>query len=122
MSDESYKGMRPNTTKHRGEELAYRQGVIDGKTEGFDVGYQQGYDQGYRVGDTDAAVISFNHEAIELLIADIVQKAHPYGVQDGDFIASYMLPTGPIHRAIKYLNEHGISTIAEPNPGGFNGL
>ena len=97
---------------------AYRQGVIDGKTEGFDVGYQQGYDHGYQQGDTDNAVISAKHEATELLIADIVQKAHPYGVQDGDFIASYLLATGPIHRAIKYLNEHGISTIAEPNQVG----
>jgi hypothetical protein len=51
------------------------------------------------------------------LLADIVQKAHPYGVQDGDFIASYLLATGPIHRAIRYLNEHGISTVADASTG-----
>lgn len=52
------------------------------------------------------------------LLADIVQKATPYGVQDGDFIASYILPTGPIHRAIKYLKEHGIAIVATPKANG----
>lgn len=47
------------------------------------------------------------------LLADVVQKATPYGTQDGDFVASYLLPTGPIHRAIKYLKEHGVATVAE---------
>lgn len=46
------------------------------------------------------------------LLADVVQKATPYGTQDGDFVASYLLPTGLIHRAIKYLTEHGIPTAA----------
>jgi len=58
MSDDI--GMRTNTTKHRGEDIAYRQGVIDGKTEGYDVGYRQGYDHGYQQGDTDNAVVYSN--------------------------------------------------------------
>ena len=48
----------PNPSKHKSEILAYRQGVIDGKTEGYDVGYQQGYDHGYQQGDTDNAVVA----------------------------------------------------------------
>lgn len=58
---------------------AYRQGVIDGKTEGYDEGYRQGYDHGYQQGDTDNAVIAAKQ---------------------------------PFHRAVQYLNEHGISAVA----------
>lgn len=42
-------------------------------------------------------------------LADCVVKATEYGVQDGDFVASYILPTGPIHRAIPLLEENGIT-------------
>lgn len=41
------------------------------------------------------------------LVADMVVKATEYGTQDGDFVAAYLLPTGPIHRAIPWLQEHG---------------
>jgi hypothetical protein len=43
------------------------------------------------------------------LLADTVVKATDYGVQDGDFVAMYLLPTGPIHRAIPWLDQHRIN-------------
>jgi len=43
------------------------------------------------------------------LLADLVFKATDYGTQDGDFVANYILPTGPIHRAIPWLQERGIT-------------
>ena len=43
------------------------------------------------------------HLVMRKVLADCVVKATPYGIQDGDFIASYILPTGPIHRAIPAL-------------------
>lgn len=47
-------------------------------------------------------------EALDLL-ADLVVKATEFGEQDGGFIASYIMPTGPIHRAIPFLQERGIT-------------
>jgi hypothetical protein len=47
-------------------------------------------------------------EAVSLL-ADLVVKCIDYGVQDGDFVASYLLPTGPVHRAIPWLEQRGIT-------------
>jgi hypothetical protein len=47
-------------------------------------------------------------ERAEKVLSDIVTKATPFGVQDGDFIASYILPTGPMHRAIPLLAEQGV--------------
>lgn len=41
-------------------------------------------------------------------LTDLVVKATPFGTQDGDFIATYIVPTGPIHRAIPILDAHGI--------------
>lgn len=49
-------------------------------------------------------------------LADCVVKATPYGKQDAEFIAYYISPTGPIHRAIPLLAEHGI--VVRP---GFDG-
>lgn len=50
-------------------------------------------------------------EAAELL-ADMVVRCTEHGTQDdngdGGFVASYLLPTGPIHRAIPWLQERGI--------------
>lgn len=42
-------------------------------------------------------------------LADCVIKARECGEQDGGFVASYLLPTGPLHRAIPLLQEHGIT-------------
>lgn len=42
-------------------------------------------------------------------LADCVVKATEYGEQDGGFVAVYILPTGPIHRAIPLLQELGIT-------------
>lgn len=47
-------------------------------------------------------------EALNAL-ADCVVKATPYGTQDGDFIAAYIMPTGPLHRAMPLLERHGIT-------------
>ena len=49
-------------------------------------------------------------------LADCVAKATEYGEQDGGFVALYLLPTGPIHRAIPLLERHGL--IVRP---GFDG-
>jgi hypothetical protein len=49
-------------------------------------------------------------------LADLVVKAAPYGEQDGDYVFVYLLPTGPVHRAIVLLQEHGV--IVRP---GFDG-
>lgn len=49
-------------------------------------------------------------------LADCVVKATPYGVQDGDFVATYILPTGPLHRAMPLLERLGV--IVRP---GFDG-
>jgi hypothetical protein len=42
-------------------------------------------------------------------LADCVIKATEYGDQDGGFVAAYIMPTGPIHRAIPLLERHGIT-------------
>jgi hypothetical protein len=49
-------------------------------------------------------------------LADCVVKATPYGTQDDDFMATYIMPTGPLHRAMPLLERLGI--IARP---GFDG-
>lgn len=41
-------------------------------------------------------------------LADIVVKGAPYGEQDGGYVFLYLLPTGPIHRAVALLQEHGV--------------
>ena len=50
------------------------------------------------------------------LIADMVIKATEFGTQDGDFVANYILPTGPLHRAMPWLEQRGI--VVRP---GFDG-
>lgn len=47
-------------------------------------------------------------ERAEQVLADIVTKAAPFGQQDGEFVAFYILPTGPMHRAIPLLAEQGV--------------
>ncbi|MFB6392600.1 hypothetical protein [Polymorphospora lycopeni] len=44
-------------------------------------------------------------------LADCVVKATEYGEQDGGFVATYLLPTGPIHRAMTLLQEHHGITV-----------
>lgn len=52
-------------------------------------------------------------------LASCVARASDYGTQDeGDFVAFYLLPTGPIHRAIALLQQHGINV----RPGQYGGL
>lgn len=50
-------------------------------------------------------------DAVDLAdaLADCVTKAVEYGEQDGGFVAMYLLPTGPIHRAIPLLERLGIT-------------
>jgi hypothetical protein len=52
-----------------------------------------------------------DQERDELLnaLADCVVKATEYGEQDGGFVATYLLPTGPLHRAIPLLDRYGIT-------------
>ncbi len=49
-------------------------------------------------------------------LADCVVKATPFGQQEGDFIANYIMPTGPLHRAMPLLERSGV--IVRP---GFDG-
>jgi hypothetical protein len=55
-------------------------------------------------------------ERAEAVLRDVVVKATAYGMQDGDFIAAYILPTGPIHRAIPLLAERGIHVRPRDEP------
>jgi hypothetical protein len=41
-------------------------------------------------------------------LADVVVKCAAYGEQDGGYVFLYLLPTGPIHRAIVLLGERGV--------------
>ncbi len=50
------------------------------------------------------------------VLADMVSKSTDYGQQDGGFVASYIIPTGPMHRAIPLLSRLGV----EARPG-FDG-
>jgi len=52
-------------------------------------------------------------------LADCVRQATDYGEQDGGFVAFYLLPTGPIHRAIPLLQEYGMTVRPHtaPDPG-----
>jgi hypothetical protein len=43
------------------------------------------------------------------LLADLIVKCTEHGDQDGGFVAFYLLPTGPVHRAIPFLEAHGIT-------------
>jgi hypothetical protein len=52
--------------------------------------------------------VSAETRALLDALADCVVKATEYGTQDGGFVASYILPTGPIHRAIPLLQQYGI--------------
>lgn len=58
-----------------------------------------------------AAAVRVNADltAVRNMLADCVVKATEYGTQDGEFVAMYLLPTGPIHRAIPYLDSVGIN-------------
>jgi hypothetical protein len=52
------------------------------------------------------------------LLQDIVDKATPYGEINepgGPYVASYLLPTGPIHRALAYLRDGAIPARQEAN-------
>src|SRR6185369_9830692 len=53
-----------------------------------------------------------SRDELAAALADVVSKATDYGTQDGEFVAMYLLPTGPIHRVIPLLARVGI--IARP--------
>ena len=55
------------------------------------------------------------------IIADLVAKGTPHGEDKDGFIAFYILPTGPIHRAIPYLDEHGIPARPGFDPRAIDG-
>jgi hypothetical protein len=58
-----------------------------------------------QVAESDAHV---QGQLLAHVLADCVVKATEYGEQDGGFVASYIMPTGPLHRAIPLLAQHGI--------------
>ncbi len=56
-------------------------------------------------------------ERAEQLLQAVVDKATPYGEIDepgGPYVRSYLLPTGPIHRALAYLREGSSTLAADP--------
>lgn len=55
-------------------------------------------------------------DELAAVLADVVAKATEYGEQENGFVATYILPTGPIHRAIPLLAALGI--VVRP---GFDG-
>lgn len=57
----------------------------------------------------NALKVLANLDATRNALADCVVKATEYGDQDDGFVAMYILPTGPIHRAIPMLEAVGIS-------------
>lgn len=68
----------------------------------------QGDGTTYYTGDEVMQLIR-SRDALRESLADCVVKATEYGVQDGDFVASYILPTGPIHRAMPLLEGEGVT-------------
>ncbi len=56
-------------------------------------------------------VAELEQEHAELLnaLADVVTKATDFGEQDDGFVSHYLLPTGPIHRAIPLLQRLGFT-------------
>lgn len=55
------------------------------------------------------AAVCEARDALLTALADCVAKATEYGQQGGGFVASYILPTGPIHRAIPLLDRLGVT-------------
>ena len=66
-----------------------------------------------RLAQLDTEAVEAKDAEVYELLADIVRKATQYGRQEGGFIANYIIPTGPIHRAIPYLQSRGIATVDE---------
>lgn len=62
----------------------------------------------YYTGDEVAQLIH-DRAALRDALADCVVKATAYGTQDDGFVANYIMPTGPIHRAIPLLQHYGIT-------------
>ena len=55
------------------------------------------------------AALSDERDEAAALLADVVVKCTEYGEQEGGFVASYIMPTGPIHRAMPWLQDHGVT-------------
>ncbi len=58
------------------------------------------------------------------LLADIVVKSTDFGQDADGFITHYVMPTGPMHRAIPWLQNHGVTVrpgfdgrVPRPNTG-----
>jgi hypothetical protein len=120
-SEETTVGLTPELAKIGADmdkrNVAYQEVELRPKLEAALLGWQQtctaltnaALEAAYQAGRDDVA------RAVELL-ADLIVKCTEYGVQDGEFVAMYLLPTGPVHRAIPWLEERGI--IVRP---GFDG-
>lgn len=63
---------------------------------------------------SEADKLRYDADYLLHLLADVAAKATPYGEQDGGFVATYILPTGPIHRILAALGEHGRSVPLLP--------
>jgi hypothetical protein len=59
--------------------------------------------------EATVAALTAERDAARNALADMVVKATDYGKQDGDFVYAYIIPTGPMHRAIPLLENAGIA-------------
>lgn len=80
-------------------------GVSDAQYEGIRLAYGVALDA---AGLGRPGVAEERQQLLDAL-TDCVVKATDYGTQDGDFVAMYILPTGPIHRAIPLLERMGVT-------------
>jgi hypothetical protein len=62
-----------------------------------------------QLGIARASVVRLDHERTMLrgMLQDVVDKATPYGPEidepGGPYVGAYLLPTGPVHRALAFL-------------------
>jgi len=71
--------------------------------------------------DEDALIAELQRHRADLaeakdLLADLIVKSTAYGTQEGEFVALYIIATGPLHRAMPWLEQRGI--VVRP---GFDG-
>lgn len=66
--------------------------------------------------DKEAGLVPEYMQQFVTALADCVVKATPYGEDSDGFIAHYLMPVGPLHRAMPLLERFGI--VVRP---GFDG-
>lgn len=73
----------------------------------------------------DFAALTLNLAAelriLRNLLADLTAKATPHGPEidepGGPYVGAYLLPTGPLHRALAYLRDGAVPSKSDPAAG-----